>query len=79
MSERTKIKEKRFLKKMNVKLVRKIMHQMNSLIYSFIPPLRGIETFHRAGYVRLQKKRQIQAKRKKFAQKIWHENDVPAH
>ena len=46
------------------------MHQMNSLIDSFILPLREIETFHHAGYIRLQKNDKYRQKEKSLHKKF---------
>ena len=47
------------------------MHQMKSLRDYFTPQQRVSETFHYPGYViRLQKERQIQAKKKNLHEKV---------
>ena len=54
-----------FKKRIKFELIRNITHPMKSLRESFIPQKRATEAFHYPGYViRLQKKRQVQAKTK---------------
>ena len=55
-----------FLKRINFKLIRYIMHQMKSLKDSFITPSRALEIFHYPGYViRLQKRMTNTGKKEK--------------
>ena len=60
-----------FQKRIKFELIRNITHQMKSLRESFTPQERTTEAFYYPGYViRLQQKRQIEAKTKNLHENI---------